>query len=57
LPAPDTEARVVCATPRGRIYVAVSRDTLLRLDVSQPDQRVRIPGLEVDLYWAACAVQ
>lgn len=51
------ELRVVCATPDGRLYLAVARDALLVLDVVHPERRVLVPGLEVDLYWTACAAR
>jgi len=52
-----SDDRVVCITPGGRIYVATARDTLTVLDVAQPDRRISIGDLGLDLYWTACAAQ
>ena len=49
--------RVVCFTPGGRIYVATARDTLTVLDVAEPGRRSSLGGLDLDLYWTACATR
>jgi hypothetical protein len=50
-----SEHRVICFTPRGKIYVAAARDTLLVLDVMNPAHRALISDSALDLYWTACA--
>lgn len=52
--SPD-EARILCFTPSGRVYLAVSRNALELLDVFEPERRWAFRGLDIDLYSAGCA--
>ncbi|MGD8698199.1 MAG: hypothetical protein PVJ43_02845 [Gemmatimonadales bacterium] len=49
------DARVVCLTPSGLVFLATARDALLVLDVMDPKRNQTIAGVELDLHWTACA--
>jgi len=54
-PQGSAQQRVVCFTPRGRIYVAAARDTIAILETAHPDSRAVLAAVSLDLYWTACA--